>query len=1504
MQGVILNAGRSRYLILGDDGVRYTFTQGEWQGGDLEPEVGMRVDFVVRGSDAADVFPIPDVASSPPTSPTSAPRTMKDVPAAQPPTAPPPGKILGISGMKWWHWAAAVGALAALGIVVAFVLEVFGPSGLPIGREVARQTHEGRAYALVEYGDKLAIFSVSGEFVGQLELAEEILRSYAWRQAVGDFDIEELTEVSEKVRRLDDSVSDVRSVSNDVVAIFDDLDDMKASIPFVGSISAMDVVRDAFPGVGDAEEVIRNLDTELNRLGDNSASLRRASERIRGLELSSVSGDEMEALFADASGAARDLESSIRAVKDFVSVVRESVDDLESALRSGSDTPIIGDALGDFARSAGRFESELSGLSSLLGGIETELGGLGEDVRSARDSAHETLRTDMERWLAEPYDDQWPPADPERRPGVNAAAAAYSPAPVPTDTAALLPSPVPTATPTQTPMSTPTPTATHTPSPLPSPTAMPSPVPTATPTQTPMSTPTPTATHTPSPLPSPTAMPSPIPTATPTQTPMSTPTPTATHTPSPSPTATPSPTPTATPTQTPTPTPEPAATPIPEPTATPTPTPGPFDHLLQEPSLPSYVDWEIAASVDQAEVEWAILGVRLTHEFVKSVGLPDPTGQVVIFIDNDAERLASHYSEVTGWDIDQSRRFWETGFAVAGRGTITVRASSPGNQRWEPPGEPGGLSNLTTALVHELVHTNFQHGVLGLQKDPAGFERYRAVTEPRWLGEGMAGLLTELVALRHYFVSYPQPQTREGYVSRVGGIDLPLKDAELWPSGYVGRTGPDGGTERGKAIIDCIYACGYLAVELLASRVGIGKLSDYYMLLEPRMVPLGVRSENFPMPGWREAFEEAFGMTIDEFYELFEAHRAAGFPEVDFPDFVDGPAVTATPSPTPTATPTSMPTPSDILDWFDDPPDDAHSFAAKSIERIWDQHPDLGAGVAGLAWVGDVITWYEEFVLEELSYIAAEDPQLMRAVINQDARSYLSGLGAESARRAADYPWLADGVNAQELLAVLSIARIAESNPGFAERVLSFTWLEDGLSETEVEALRLLYNFKEHGGMEAAKQLLDYEWLADGVTGEEHDLLAQLVSLVEEDPEAAKQIALGGLVPYLLEVVSGSASQVPDYPWFADGVNSQELLAVIGIARIAKQDPELAGRLLGYSWLADGPSQRESNAIIQLFYIADRNLGLVQQVVGTGLLDGPLRDRDLHAITTLHRLRETDDLALVIEQPWFTDGLDDEETAFLAVTHRDQRTEAQYHDFLQTHYSRSSTITLPLAGSVDVWVFWHLPFPSSDNIVQLIEDALRASENLMGVPFPTTDLILVQGDPDSIWASGYHAGNFIAMDRVVGEGSHRGIVYHETAHSYYMGIHSWFNEGFADLVVTYTMDRVGMRDFVERERYLEEYDLPECVELGFRNIQELLDKGGHACLGELFLVSLFNLLGEEAMSAALRELYLSREAIEGRGQGEEELYRTFLKHTPPGLKDDFRDLYRRLHGGPAADGAG
>ena len=932
--------------------------------------------------------------------------------------------------------------------------------------------------------------------------------------------------------------------------------------------------------------------------------------------------------------------------------------------------------------------------------------------------------------------------------------------------------------------------------------------------------------------------------------------------------------------------------------------PGPFAELLQDPGLPSYINWKIQSEVDRAEVEDALLGIKLMYEFGKQLGMPDPEGRIVVYIDNDLERLASYYSELTGWDLESSRKSWEGGGAEAGQGWIMAMVSPPGETFWEPGG-------LVGPMAHELVHAAFQGGVAGLLTDSTAFEGI--VTVPRWLGEGMAVFLSNLALVEHRGTDHSQ--NREWNVSQAAANGLLLQDVETWPSGSVG---PDGELDERRAVIACIYQCGNVAVELLASRVGLRKLADYYMYVEPWMFPL-VSEKDYPRPGWRLAFERAFGMTVEEFYELFEDHRAAGFPDPNRP------TPTATPKPEPVAHP------SDILDWFADPPDDKHSFAAKSIERIWDWHPDLAAGVARLNWVGDGITWNEEFVLEELSYVVSEDPELVRAVVNQEHRSYLLEVGSGSAERAADYPWLANELDARELYAIIGIARIAERNPGFAElvlgytwladgiteaearglgalsrwallapelvdRVLKYTWLDDGITDAEKDTLSALYSFAERVGIEAAAQVMDYQWLADGVTWEEVWVIDDLRRLVEDDPEAARQISRGTLELYLLGLVSDSARQAADYPWLADGLDTRELRTIIGIAVIAQKAQELAEQLLGYTWLADGVSERESNSISTLADIAHVNLELARQVVGMGILDDPLRDRDLHAITSLRRLVETDDLALLTSQPWFTDGLSDEETAFLVVTNRDQHSDSQYRDFLRTHFTRSATISLPLAGDVDLWVFWHLPFPDSDDSIELIEDAVRALEALMGVPFPTTDIILLLGDPDDISFSGYNAGSHMAMDRIVGEGNHRGVVYHETAHYYSMGIHSWFNEGFADLAVTYTMTRVGLRSFAERENYLEEYDLPECIELGFRNIQELLDKGGHACLGEFILVSLFNLLGEEATSAALRELYL----MSGE-QGEEDFYRIFLKHTPAGLEDEFRDLYRWLHGGPYAD---
>ena len=56
-------------------------------------------------------------------------------------------------------------------------------------------------------------------------------------------------------------------------------------------------------------------------------------------------------------------------------------------------------------------------------------------------------------------------------------------------------------------------------------------------------------------------------------------------------------------------------------------------------------------------------------------------------------------------------------------------------------------------------------------------------------------------------------------------------------------------------------ALGFVALTWLADRAGEAALFEYY-----RLLPESSR--------WEDAFEGAFGITVDEFYEAFEEHRA------------------------------------------------------------------------------------------------------------------------------------------------------------------------------------------------------------------------------------------------------------------------------------------------------------------------------------------------------------------------------------------------------------------------------------------------------------------------------------------------------------------------------------------------------------------------------------------------------------------------------------------------------
>ena len=212
---------------------------------------------------------------------------------------------------------------------------------------------------------------------------------------------------------------------------------------------------------------------------------------------------------------------------------------------------------------------------------------------------------------------------------------------------------------------------------------------------------------------------------------------------------------------------------------------------------------------------------------------------------------------------------------------------------------------------------------------------------------------------------------------------------------------------------------------------------------------------------------------------------------------------------------------------------------------------------------------------------------------------------------------------------------------------------------------------------------------------------------------------------------------------------------------------------------------------------------------------------------------------------------------------------------------------------------------------------MRIMEEFMGAPFPVADVILVVPiigpEVDHGIGGGGHWGDFITVTRyetLVADSfwtvTNWESIYHEVAHYYFGFGPPWLGEGGAEFMWMYIRENRSGTGDIENQHSGAFWRLQEnCYSRGIRSLQQLnevqasepdLQTTCHYSLGAYFLLSLYKTLGEEATSAALRELYLLfKETGSAEAVTEEEIYQAFLRNTPPGLEEEFLALYRQFH---------
>ena len=241
--------------------------------------------------------------------------------------------------------------------------------------------------------------------------------------------------------------------------------------------------------------------------------------------------------------------------------------------------------------------------------------------------------------------------------------------------------------------------------------------------------------------------------------------------------------------------------------------------------------------------------------------------------------------------------------------------------------------------------------------------------------------------------------------------------------------------------------------------------------------------------------------------------------------------------------------------------------------------------------------------------------------------------------------------------------------------------------------------------------------------------------------------------------------------------------------------------------------------------------------------------------------------------------------------------EEVFADLLKGGHVRSETISLPLAGEVDLFSVGRSE-SELGGALERMAFAVESMEGFMGKSWPRLDVIVLQELESDLGrnADGWNSGTHVVLKH-----TDKNLTYHELAHFYTVGP-QWLSEGAADFLMLHTLSLTGDEFSIVTAYGLDQLAIAEeCAPRGWTNVQGWIETGADSycpyLLGRQFLRGMYRALGNEVVTSALWELYETGKATD-KGVTEDEIYQTFLKNTPPLQQDEFRHLYHSLHGRP------
>ena len=385
--------------------------------------------------------------------------------------------------------------------------------------------------------------------------------------------------------------------------------------------------------------------------------------------------------------------------------------------------------------------------------------------------------------------------------------------------------------------------------------------------------------------------------------------------------------------------------------------------------------------------------------------------------------------------------------------------------------------------------------------------------------------------------------------------------------------------------------------------------------------------------------------------------------------------------------------------------------------------------------------------------------------------------------------------------------------------------------------------YLEQSEPQSADAIKGLPWIADGIVNREVEPAEHLTQL------AAFQQA----VFWILIAV----------PWLQDGISDPEISAIKSVVIIAQRDEAAAALLFSLGWVSDDITATDEELVANIARIAQSDPAGAAQIVAMPFLQS-VEARDIAALSSLQQLAYLNPgvFRRVLEHPTLGGGITHDWATVVATLHGVSRTNPDLIDVLLDPDRvgvESRTVDLPLSGPVAMTII--RTGPGARRSMDLLETAVRNSEQFMATPMPTGHVIVLFELAVAGSSAGTNFGSSISIRPKfdVDDGSHEAetaghIIAHEVAHYYWNNNTNWIDEGASELIAS-------VSEFARAGRPLEAINYPcgyapNIAVLEAMNAER--ESGVFECnysLGERIFLDLYRNLGDTAFREGFRTLY-------------------------------------------------